>query len=303
MDFVTRGNGKYSEMYLLLRCCMDEKFEYPVVSDRFRILFIQEGAGVLNIDENRLIFNAPAVFCIDETEKVRLLENKAVKAASVYFHPCAINSALDFSRLRGDRNGMSLTERNDCTCLSPFYCRSEKFHGQLAVGLTQFRQMMQNLKNLADELDRQADDFWPCRSRSFLIEILFLLQKIYLSPNATNEILLNNNSDFVGQVMLFLHTNYERKITIEEISRRFNINRTTLNERFRAEIGMSAIAYLIDLRIRLACMILSDTLIPVSEIAERVGFSDITHFNRTFRKIMMCTPSEYRQAYSWQLRS
>lgn len=303
MDFVTQGNGKYSGTCLLLYCCTDERFEHPIINSRFRIIFIQEGAGVLNIDENRLIFNAPAVFCINETEKVGLLENKAVKAVSVYFHPCAINSALDFSRLRGDRNGMSLTERNDCTCLSPFYSRAENYHGQLMVGMTQFRQMMQILKNLAEVLGGQADDYWPCRSRSFLIEILFLLQKIYLSPNATNEILLNNSSDFVGQVMLFLHTNYERKITVEEISRRFNMNRTTLNERFRAEIGMSAIAYLIDLRIRLACMILSDTLIPVSEIAERVGFGDITHFNRTFKKIMIRTPSEYRQLNSWQLRA
>lgn len=303
MDFVTQGIGKYSGTCLLLYCCMNEQFEHPIVSDRFRIIFIHEGAGVLNIDNNKLLFNAPAVFCLNETERVELVSDKAVKAVSVYFHPCAINSALDFSRLRGDRDGMSSTERNDCTCLSPFYSRAENYHGQLTVGLTQFRQMMQIHKNLMQELCGQTDDFWPCRSRSYLIEILFLLQKVYLNPNAGNEILLNNSSDFVGQIMLYLHSHYEGKITIEDISRRFNMNRTTLNERFRAEIGMTAIAYLIDLRIRLACMILSDTLIPVSEIAERVGFSDITHFNRTFKKITLHTPSEYRQTYSWQLRA
>lgn len=303
MDFVTQGNGKYSGTCLLLHCCTDERFEHPIINSRFRIIFIQEGAGVLNIDENKLLFNAPAVFCLNETEKADLVSDKAVKAVSVCFHPGAINSVLDFNRLRGDRNGMTTTERNDCTCLSPFYIRTESYHGQLMVGMTQFRQMMQIYKNIMEELNEQKDDFWPCRSRSFLIEVLFLLQKIFLSPNTGGEILLNNSTDFVGQIMLFLHTNYENKITIDNISRKFNMNRTTLNERFRAETGMTAIAYLIDLRIRLACMILSDTMIPVSEIAERVGFSDITHFNRTFKRIITHTPSEYRQVNSWQLRA
>lgn len=302
MNFVSDGKGEYTGTRLLLSCFSDEKFEFPFARDRFRIIFIQNGAGVLGIGQSRILFNAPAVFCLNETEEIRLLENSDVKAMSVYFYPGAINSALSFERLRGDKSGMTATERNDCTCLLPFYARSDNYHGQLKIGLAMFRQMVQIYNLLINELDKQVDCFWPCRSRSFLIEILFLVQKIYLSPNGSNEILLNSNSELVGLILLFLHANYEKKITIEELSKQFNLNRTTLNEKFKHEMGMTTINYLIDLRIRLACMILSDTLIPVTEIADRVGFNDITHFNRTFKKLMQHTPSEYRQTNSWQLR-
>lgn len=301
MDFVTEAGNK-NGVCLLLYCDADEKFGFPQVEDRFRILLIQSGAGVLGIDSNRILFNAPAVFCLNEKEEVWLLENSAVKAMSVYFYPGAINSALDFDKLRGDRSGMTATERNDCTCLSPFYSRTETYHGQLNVGLAMFRQITHVYDTLLLELTTQADDYWPCRSRSYLIEILFLLQKIYLSPDRSKEIILNSNSDLMGKVLLYLHSNYAKKITIEELSRAFNLNRTTLNVKFRDELGMTVINYLIELRIQLACMILSDTLIPVAEIAERVGFADVTHFNRTFRKLMGHTPSEYRQINSWQLK-
>ncbi len=301
MDFVTEARNK-SRISLLLYCDEDEKFVFPMVSDRFRLLLIHSGAGVLGINGSRILFNAPAVFCLNEKEDVKLMENSAIRAKSVYFYPGAINSALDFDKLRGDRSGMTATERNDCTCLSPFYIRMENYHGQLNVGLAMFRQITHVYDTLFRELTNQPDDYWPCRSRSYLIEILFLLQKVYLSQDRSREIVLNSNSDLVGKVLIYLHSNFVKKITIEELSRTFNLNRTTLNEKFRDELGMTVINYLIELRIQLACMILSETLIPVTEIAERVGFADISHFNRTFRKLTGHTPSEYRMNNSWQLR-
>lgn len=302
MDFMTIGKEIYNGVSLPFCCCAQERFENKVVDDRFRIVFIKCGAGVLRINNNKVLFNAPAVFCLNEREECMLLENSVTKAFSIYFNPDAINSALNFERLRGDRSGMTNTERNDCTCLSPFITRTDNYHGQLGLGITMFRSMKQLFHYLENELDRQIDCYWPCRSRSFLIEILFLLQRIFLSPDADKGILLNNNSECVGQVMLYLHTNYEKKITIDELSRKFNINRTTLNEKFKEEMGMTAIAYLIDLRIRLSCMLLTDTLIPVAEITERVGFNDIAHFTRTFKKMTEHTPSEYRQANNWQIK-
>ena len=304
MEFVTAGKKLNSGIELLLFCCPREVFDYTRINDRFRIIFIESGAGVLCVNNNRILFNAPAIFCLNETEEVVLAENSSVLAFSVYFHPSTINSVLNFDNLRGDRSGMTATERNDCTCLSPFYSRSDKYHGQLSTGITVFKSIHHLFLSLENELKGQKDGYWPCRSRSYLIEILFMLQRVFLNPDIDKdkEILLNSISEFVGQIIIYLHTNYEKKITIEELSKLLSINRTSLNERFREETGMTAIAYLIDLRIRLACLILRDTLIPVSEIAERVGFNDTAHFTRTFVKLTGHSPSGYRQANSWQLK-
>lgn len=54
------------------------------------------------------------------------------------------------------------------------------------------------------------------------------------------------------------------------------------------------LTYLTGIRIRMACMLLRGTTLPISEITERVGFEDITHFGRTFRRETGFSPTQYR---------
>jgi AraC family L-rhamnose operon regulatory protein RhaS len=94
-----------------------------------------------------------------------------------------------------------------------------------------------------------------------------------------------------------LHTNYQNKITIEDLTQTFHINRTTLSEKFRASTGMSIKDYLIKLRIKLSAVMLRDTLLPISEIMTRVGFNEAHHFSRMFKRHMDCLPSDYRKEF------
>ena len=86
------------------------------------------------------------------------------------------------------------------------------------------------------------------------------------------------------------------------MAQRFHTNRTTLTERFGLVTGQPVLSYLIRLRVRLASLMLRDTMLPVSEVMTRVGFTDSTHFGRTFRKHLGCTPSEYRTRFCWMMR-
>jgi AraC-like DNA-binding protein len=46
---------------------------------------------------------------------------------------------------------------------------------------------------------------------------------------------------------------------------------------------------------------LRDTMMPISEIYERVGFNDPAHFGRQFRKYYGVPPSEYRRQNCWMI--
>ncbi|MBQ6781308.1 MAG: helix-turn-helix transcriptional regulator, partial [Treponema sp.] len=71
-------------------------------------------------------------------------------------------------------------------------------------------------------------------------------------------------------------------------------NRTDLNKLFKKETGMTAIKYLIDLRLRIARSLLKDTDLPVERIAEQTGFSDSTHLERLFKQKYQMSPGEAR---------
>ena len=63
---------------------------------------------------------------------------------------------------------------------------------------------------------------------------------------------------------------------------------------FKDKFQLTPMQYLIHHRIHVACSLLTDTELPVTEIALRAGFFDLSHFGRTFRKHMNCSPATYQ---------
>lgn len=64
---------------------------------------------------------------------------------------------------------------------------------------------------------------------------------------------------------------------------------------FRAEYGIPPLKYVHGLRIDKAKLLLNDTLLSISEIADRVGFDDPVYFSELFRKTVGTPPSAYRK--------
>lgn len=173
------------------------------------------------------------------------------------------------------------------------------YTGMIGISHSISKRLSNLMEAFGDELTGRADCFWPCRSRSYMIELLFLIQQARLLPSAADSQVAADFSDVVSKMILYLYTNYRNKITIDELTKEFYMNRTTLAKKFTEEVGKSIIAYLVRLRVTLAASMLRDTMIPVAEVMSRVGFVDSAHFNRMFKKQMLCSPAEYRQRYCW----
>jgi AraC-like DNA-binding protein/mannose-6-phosphate isomerase-like protein (cupin superfamily) len=63
---------------------------------------------------------------------------------------------------------------------------------------------------------------------------------------------------------------------------------------FKSRTGMSFSEYVSDIRIGHACRRLMELRVPITDIALECGFSDLSTFNRTFRKLRQMTPTEFR---------
>ena len=110
-------------------------------------------------------------------------------------------------------------------------------------------------------------------------------------------------SSLSNRVMAYLHVNYNRKITLSELSTRFNTNRTSLTGQFRKSTGTTIMACLTQIRMQQAALFLRDTALPVGEIVDRVGFVDNAHFWRTFRATIGQSPSGKTQVLACFLKS
>ena len=264
----------------------------------FRLILVEKGGGIVSVNENTIIFSAPTIFCFNDKDKIKLDKFSNLSGRAIYFSPTLINNALTLEKMKNLEVDISESEYQDYCSLLPFVYREEFSFGQFEVGPATAKRIAKLFDSLEEELTLLNNNFWRCRSRSFFLEILFLLQYIYTDIEDANKVEVIKLSDEINEVILYLHTHYERKVSIEELTEEFHINRTTLTERFTKSVGMSVMEYLIRLRVKMASIMLRDTSLSVSEIAYRVGFNDITHFGRMFRKLMGYSPSEYRKKKS-----
>jgi AraC family L-rhamnose operon regulatory protein RhaS len=315
MELSTFGHNFYPEMVVPLWHQPQETFA-PIagVETRFRLVLVEEGTGILRLGELREAFFAPAIFCLNEKESPELEQAVRLKAQAFYFHPAIINHAFNFETVRGGK-GFDQTDWHDQYWLRAFIERKPGQGLQLCLGPLAARRAASLFTATTKELADQRDWNWPCRTRSYFLELLFLVDHLFYPVNdverpaaaetspipVSRPLPLARRDDEMSPILLYLHANYQDKITLTDLTRRFNINRTTLTERFNQATGSPVMSYLIQLRVRVAALMLRDTSLPIAEIGERVGFRDITHFGRTFRKLTGYTPADYRQRYCWMV--
>lgn len=103
------------------------------------------------------------------------------------------------------------------------------------------------------------------------------------------------SADTVRKVHDYLVEHLGERVTIEELSRKFHINATTLKEAFKAEYGMSVAAHTREHRMEHAMMLLRESAMTVSEIAKSVGFESQSRFTSAFSEKYGILPSEYRK--------
>ena len=92
-----------------------------------------------------------------------------------------------------------------------------------------------------------------------------------------------------------LTQNLDRRVTIEELSRQYLMNPTTLKQVFKSVYGASLAAHMKEHRMGKAAELLRETDLPVAEIARMVGYESQSKLTAAFKEYFDRTPKEYRR--------
>lgn len=101
----------------------------------------------------------------------------------------------------------------------------------------------------------------------------------------------------VARAQHFMEQHYSENITVSKLAALGYVSPSCFNRRFKKELGITPIEYLIEIRIERAKTLLRRKVIPVTEIAMRCGFSSSAHFSSCFQNRLGVTPTEYRDKY------
>jgi two-component system response regulator YesN len=106
-----------------------------------------------------------------------------------------------------------------------------------------------------------------------------------------------NEQDLIPKIRRYLTENFQKSISLKELSKIFNINPYYLSQLFKKKTGQNYSDYLSRLRVDRTKELLIKTDMRVYEICETVGYTDTTYFSKLFERICGCTPSEYRKSH------
>lgn len=138
----------------------------------------------------------------------------------------------------------------------------------------------------------------PAKSRStnhFMCALLTAIAEGTGSPEQKNSELIDTSefSPAVIRIITYIEENYMHHIYLNDIAEYVEYNRNYMCSVFKKETGITVVDYLNYVRIRKACEYILYSDISFSQICYRVGFLNLSHFNRTFKKLVGTTPSAY----------
>ena len=93
----------------------------------------------------------------------------------------------------------------------------------------------------------------------------------------------------------YIDAHIESKLLLEDISEVFFISKTQIFRLFKDAYGMAPMQYFLHKKVEMAKQMLVESDMHISDIAERLCFTDAKHFSKTFKKITGQLPKHYRQ--------
>lgn len=269
-----------------------ENFEALPLNERVSIVLITNGKLSLILNEKAVTLTAPCVMLISQYDTIKLIDTNRLAAKSFSFNPIFMNSALTFERLKAN-DFFELEDEHDRNMMKLFLCRDEYYDGTIDLPAGTYLRISEWLAIMGTEVYAQSDGYWTCRIRRYLLQTLYLLDDIYMERKKPCTVKREKSS--VDVLLEYIHVNYSSDISLGRLCELVHINRTSLNRKFKEQVGFTSMEYLLRYRLKIACDALSHTNLSLAEIAEAIGFKYDTYFIKQFNVKMGLTPSEYRQ--------
>ena len=92
--------------------------------------------------------------------------------------------------------------------------------------------------------------------------------------------------------------NPRRPESVAALAARRGLTRSHFSRMFKARTGLTPARFAAELRAREASRMLVLTNAPLKEIADALGFADVHHFSKVFRRFQHMSPARYRRSFA-----
>jgi AraC-like DNA-binding protein len=243
------------------------------------LFYIIDGKGELVLEDTRLPVKKSDLILIRSNENHAIMDEPAdlLHLYCVYFSDDVLNYH-EATRLLPFIEGLDLDSRIISTVNNPDFHRTPQY----------LREMMFEQNNQTEES--------PLLMRLILTEMLIRIkryltydpQQVMQHPNP-----LSPTERAVQGVIHYMEKNYYRNLLLEELAGMVPLGTRQFIRIFKKLTNMHFKEYLQELRIQEAKRLLATQEKEIKSVCFEVGFEDLSHFYRVFRKYTGTTPKNY----------
>jgi AraC-like DNA-binding protein len=249
------------------------------------IVIITGGTGLHVTGRETWPLAAGDVFLIGGDRPHDYRDMNGLRLINVLFDPADLRmDLLDLTALPGYHTLLTL---------EPTWRRRHQFRSRLHLAPKDLGFVVGLVDQLDEELADRAPGFRFLATALFMQLIGYLSRCYSRSKNPDSRALLR-----IAEAISYLETHFDEPIDLDELAGIAHTSRRNFIRSFRAAMGSSPIAYLIQLRVNRAAEMLRNGDDHITEIAFRVGFSESNYFTRQFHKIIGVTPRVYRRQHA-----
>ena len=249
--------------------------------DHMEWIIVKEGKARVQIDDTFIhLHKGEFAFINSKQLHAAWLLEENTELIAVVFNEAIIRN-----------NGLDNTEN---LYLLPYLNHKQKLPNFLRSTEPHVEKINESINNLIKEFERKENGY-ELLIKAELFRIFGLIFRYYtqLEEQSTNRIQKKYN---MTVLLDYLRENYNREISVNDAAKMVSLSPNHFCKVFKKVTGKTLIEYLHLLRINEAERLLIETDLPVTEIAEKIGFGSITYFGRVFKKIKNMPPSVRRSS-------
>ena len=132
--------------------------------------------------------------------------------------------------------------------------------------------------------------------RANIYKIMTALLRFYCGSRNELDRMIYHNVLRLRPAIAYIEEHFKEKIYIEELSAMINVSPDYFTKVFKESIGKTPIDYINGMRVNCAMELLCSTDMPMTDIADSIGFCNPNYFHKIFKQYMDVSPLAYRKS-------
>ncbi len=174
---------------------------------------------------------------------------------------------------------------------------------EMAAIKSLFSRAVRGINFLGESKERIVDKLKVMQNATDFLRVLGLVDILQLLAEEKNYELLSSAgflSEFgqsgqrqLDKVYDFVMHNFNHQIKLEEVAELVNMTASSFSRYFKRINGKTFSNYVSEIRVGYACKLLVENKYQISRVCYESGFNNLSNFNRQFKNLMNCSPTEF----------